>query len=50
MVEHVMEVVMPLVDRAIVLDLGRVIAAGSPAEVVADPRVITAYLGERRRA
>jgi branched-chain amino acid transport system ATP-binding protein len=50
MVEHVMEVVMPLVDRAIVLDLGRVISSGSPAEVVADPKVITAYLGERRRA
>jgi branched-chain amino acid transport system ATP-binding protein len=50
MVEHVMEVVMPLVDRAIVLDLGRVIAGGSPAEVVANPKVITAYLGERRRA
>jgi branched-chain amino acid transport system ATP-binding protein len=50
MVEHVMEVVMPLVDRAVVLDLGRVLAQGSPAEVVRDPRVITAYLGERHRA
>ena len=50
MVEHVMEVVMPLVDRAVVLDLGRVLAQGTPAEVVADPRVISAYLGERHRA
>jgi branched-chain amino acid transport system ATP-binding protein len=50
MVEHVMEVVMPLVDRAIVLDLGRVLAEGTPAQVVADPRVISAYLGERHRA
>jgi branched-chain amino acid transport system ATP-binding protein len=50
MVEHVMEVVMPLVDRAIVLDLGRVIASGTPAEVVAKPAVIAAYLGDRRRA
>jgi len=50
MVEHVMEVVMPLVDRAVVLDLGRVLAEGTPAEVVRDPRVITAYLGERHRA
>jgi len=50
MVEHVMEIVMPLVDRAIVLDLGRVLAEGTPAEVVANPRVISAYLGERHRA
>ena len=45
-----MEIVMPLVDRAIVLDLGRVIATGSPAEVAVHPAVITAYFGERRRA
>lgn len=50
MVEHVMEIVMPLVDRAVVLDLGRVIAEGKPAEIVRDDRVIAAYLGERRRA
>ena len=50
MVEHVMEVVMPLVDRAVVLDLGRVLCEGTPAQVVADRRVITAYLGERHRA
>jgi branched-chain amino acid transport system ATP-binding protein len=50
MVEHVMEIVMPLVDRAIVLDLGRVLSQGTPSQVVADPKVITAYLGERHRA
>jgi branched-chain amino acid transport system ATP-binding protein len=50
MVEHVMEIVMPLVDRAIVLDLGRVLAAGKPADIVRNPDVITAYLGERHRA
>ena len=50
MVEHVMEIVMPLVDRAIVLDLGRVICEGEPADVVRDEAVITAYLGERHRA
>ena len=34
MVEHVMEVVLPLVDRAVVLNLGRVLMQGSPADVV----------------
>jgi branched-chain amino acid transport system ATP-binding protein len=50
MVEHVMEVVMPLVDRAIVLHLGEVLAEGSPAEIVRNPAVIAAYLGDRQRA
>jgi branched-chain amino acid transport system ATP-binding protein len=45
MVEHVMEIVMPLVDRAIVLDLGQVIAEGSPQAVVSNPRVVESYLG-----
>jgi len=47
MVEHVMEIVMPLVDRAVVLDLGKVLLEGKPTEVVRDPKVITAYLGDR---
>ncbi len=50
MVEHVMEVVMPLVDRAVVLHLGKVLAEGKPADVVRNDDVITAYLGERHRA
>lgn len=50
MVEHVMEIVMPLVDRAVVLNLGAVLAQGIPADVVRDERVIGAYLGERHRA
>jgi branched-chain amino acid transport system ATP-binding protein len=50
MVEHVMEIVMPLVDRAIVLDLGRVLVEGAPQAVVRDPKVIQAYLGDRYHA
>jgi branched-chain amino acid transport system ATP-binding protein len=50
MVEHVMEVVMPLVDRAFVLHLGRELAHGKPADVVRDEGVLAAYLGDRHRA
>ncbi|HUA78390.1 MAG TPA: ABC transporter ATP-binding protein, partial [Acetobacteraceae bacterium] len=47
MVEHVMEVLLPLIDRAVVLHLGRKLTEGSPAEVVRNPEVIRAYLGDR---
>jgi branched-chain amino acid transport system ATP-binding protein len=50
MVEHVMEVLLPLIDRAVVLDLGRVLTTGAPAEVVRNPEVIRAYLGDRYAA
>jgi branched-chain amino acid transport system ATP-binding protein len=50
MVEHVKEVVMPLVDRAVVLHYGEVLAEGHPKDVVRDESVISAYLGDRRRA
>ena len=50
MVEHVMEIVLPLVSRAVVLDLGRVLTIGTPAEIVRNPDVIRAYLGARYAA
>jgi branched-chain amino acid transport system ATP-binding protein len=44
-VEHIMEVILSLTHHAVVFHQGRVIAAGPPRQVVADPAVVSAYLG-----
>ncbi|TMD22276.1 MAG: ABC transporter ATP-binding protein [Chloroflexi bacterium] len=47
LIEHVMSVIVGVCTHALVLNFGRTLIEGPPAEVLNDPRVIEAYLGER---
>jgi branched-chain amino acid transport system ATP-binding protein len=50
LIDHDMGLVLGICDHIMVLDFGKQIATGSPAEIREDPRVIEAYLGAHHDA
>ena len=50
LIEHHMDVVTSICDRVMVLSYGESIAQGKPMDAIADPRVVSAYLGQRAAA
>ena len=49
MIEHHIDIVLKLCSRIYVLNLGQLLAEGTPKQIQTDPKVVKAYLGERRR-
>ena len=49
-VEHLLDVIKRLSRHLVVMDAGQIVTEGDPAEVIRDPRVIAAYLGEEAGA
>ena len=45
-IEHDVPLLTSIADRMIALDLGEIVAVGTPDEVVRDPSVVASYLGE----
>jgi branched-chain amino acid transport system ATP-binding protein len=50
LIEHHMDVVTSICDRVVVLSYGECIAEGQPKAAIADPKVVSAYLGQRAAA